>query len=191
MIPSPTALIVAIDALNEIGAPYILTGSIVSNSFSEPRATRDADFVISATKEQITKLRERLSEHFVAEPQMAFETVTGKTMHKFRERGSKFLIEIFEADLSDAHERARFDRRWKRSLVGREAYFTTAEDVVIQKLRWYARLGRDKDVKDVHLVLFHQWETLDWSYVEHWCDEHGTRDVLREAKKVVEEMLDG
>jgi hypothetical protein len=24
--------------------------------------------------------------------------------------------------------------------------------------------------------------TLDWNYLHHWCDQHGTRDLLEEIR---------
>ena len=58
----------------------------------------------------------------------------------------------------------------------------SAEDVVIQKLRWCIGGKRSKDFEDAIAVIGVQGkEGLDWDYVEKWCGEHGTLTVLREA----------
>lgn len=52
------------------------------------------------------------------------------------------------------------------------------KDVVIQKLRW----GRAKDIADVETVIGVQGAKLDWTYIERWCDAHGSRKRLDEVK---------
>jgi hypothetical protein len=59
-----------------------------------------------------------------------------------------------------------------------EAVIPTAEDVVIQKLRWQ----RDKDIADVRIVIAVQAAQLDWSYIHYWTDQHGTTDLLRRLR---------
>ena len=179
MIPSPDAVALVIDALNDIGAPYLITGSIASTAYSQPRATADADFVVDAAPDRLQALFVRLGAEFEHEPQMSFETVTGKTQHKFRHRSTKFLVEIFEARMDDPHEQSRFDRRRRETILNRLTYFPTAEDVVVGKLRWFKQIHRVKDRGDLLLVLKRQWDNLDWPYIEHWCREHGTSEVLQ------------
>jgi hypothetical protein len=190
VIPSPEAVGLVIDALNDLRAPYLITGSIASNAYGEARATIDADFVVDTDSAGIQQLRQALSQRFLPEPQLAFETVTGKVQHKFRFAATKFMIEIFEADLNDPHERARFERRRPETLLGRPTFFPTPEDVLVQKLRWFHRVRRSKDQDDVEKVMMHQWPVLDWPYIERWCAEHGSlAEFIRiraEVRRLVE-----
>lgn len=72
--------------------------------------------------------------------------------------------------------------------AGRSKFFRlhglapTAEDVIIQKLRWSSRAKRSKDFADAVAVLQVQGNALDWPYIEHWCGLHHTLDLLAEAK---------
>jgi len=53
----------------------------------------------------------------------------------------------------------------------------------IQKLRWSKGAKRSKDFDDAVAVMGVQGKAvLDWPYIETWCAEHGTLDVLAEAK---------
>jgi hypothetical protein len=186
VIPSPEALAFVIDALNDLGAPYIVTGSVVSNAYGDPRSTIDADFVLQASPDAIAQLRSRLSQQFDPETQMAFETVTGKTQHKFRHKSSKFLVEIFEARLDDPHEQSRFSRRRETTLLGRRTFFPTAEDVIVGKLRWYKQIRREKDWGDLKKVMRRQATLLDWNYVNRWSAEHGTSELLHQLSREVQ-----
>ena len=62
--------------------------------------------------------------------------------------------------------------------VGRSFWLPTAEDVIIQKLRW----GRTKDLDDARDVLAVQGqESLDMIYIKQWCTEHEIMDRLKAA----------
>jgi hypothetical protein len=177
---SPQAVLDAIDALNEVGAPYLLTGSLARNVYIVPRSTNDGDFVVEMNADQLESLFLRLTERFLQEPQMAFETVTGKLQHRFLHRQSKFLIEVFQADFNDPHERSRFERRLPVDVDGRKSFVPTPEDIVIQKLRWYHRLHRDKDRNDLRELVDCLKSTLDWPYIRRWADIHSTGKSLAE-----------
>jgi hypothetical protein len=78
-----------------------------------------------------------------------------------------FTIELFELS-SDPHDQSRFERRRKLTLLSREAWLPSAEDVIVQKLRWCKRAKRGKDFDDVVSVLGVQGpDTLDWRYIEN------------------------
>lgn len=73
----------------------------------------------------------------------------------------------------------RFSRRragWS-SQIGRHVHLPTAEDVIIQKLRW----ARPKDIEDARDVLAVQTPArLDMDYIARWCDVHQTSRRLEE-----------
>ena len=50
--------------------------------------------------------------------------------------------------------------------------------VVLQKLRWQ----RDKDPADVRVVMAIQAHALDWSCINRWAAEHGTVELLHQAR---------
>jgi hypothetical protein len=64
-----------------------------------------------------------------------------------------------------------------------EVSLPTAEDVIIQKLRWSRGAKRPKDFADTVAVMQVQGKSLDWTYIEQWCAQHETLDLLAEAKE--------
>lgn len=48
--------------MEEVGIPYVLTGSLASAYYGQPRATRDLDFVITVSDVEIEELLSRLDE---------------------------------------------------------------------------------------------------------------------------------
>jgi hypothetical protein len=67
--------------------------------------------------------------------------------------------------------------------LSRDAWLPTPEDVIVQKIRWCLGGRRSKDYDDTVAVMAVQGKSkLDWPYIEKWCGEHGTLEVLAQAK---------
>ena len=164
-------------ALNELGIPYMAVGSISSSVHGIARLTNDADFVLQLAPGQLTTLAAKLGPGYRLDLQGGFESVTFTTKYVLEVVGSEFKFELF--DLSDdPHDQERFRRRVSGNVLGLTAWVPTPEDVVVQKLRWYQIARRHKDWDDVEGVLLVQGMSLDWSYIESWCDRHGSREHL-------------
>lgn len=172
---TPESVREVIKALNDLDIPYMVVGSLSSNVYGIPRSTVDADFVIE-TDERIEAISQAIAGHFKPEPQLGFETIGMTTKHLFYERESSFRIELFVLSQDDFAQ-TRFDRRVRIDAGGLPMFLPTAEDVVVQKLRW----GRMKDMADAVDVIKTQANKLDWPYIRQWCMEHGSVDRLHTA----------
>ena len=162
--------------------PYMIVGSYSSNFYGIPRSTKDADLVVHLASAEWARLPNILPDGIELEDQMSFEMVTSTRRELLRVRDSLFQIELFRLS-EDAHDKLRFDRRRKEEIFpGAEVFLPTAEDVIVQKLRWALGAKRPKDFADAVAVMQIQGKTLDWPYIESWCAEHGTLAVLAEAK---------
>jgi len=171
-----------LDVLNELSLDYMVVGSFSSNRYGVPRATKDADFVLRIMTSQRERLFSKLPAAFHIDPQVSFEMVTATWRQIIQIPEIPFTLELFELS-GDAHDQSRFERRRRLTLLGRDAWLPTAEDVIIQKLRWSKGARRGKDLDDAVAVLGVQGKKpLDWPYIEHWCAMHDTLDLLAEAK---------
>ena len=113
----------------------MLVGSFSSNLNAIPRSTEDADFVVDLGERSILDVIRRVGPDLILNPQMSFETATGTTRHELSLADDPFKIELFPLSL-DPHDQARFRRRVRARILGRDAWAPTAEDVIITKLRW-------------------------------------------------------
>ena len=187
MTPTSNQIVLrVIDALERLDIPYMLVGSYASNSYGVARSTQDADFVISLGSQTIVPLADALKPDIILDPQLAFESVTMTSRFLARHKSSPFKVELF-LTTDDPHDRIRFERRQRRQFLDREAWLPTAEDVIVQKLRWFVRVRRTKDLDDARNVVSVRIGTLDLAHIRHWCDQHGSRqvfeDLLREAEE--------
>ena len=172
---------ILLDALNRLGLEYMVVGSFSSNRYGVPRATKDADFVLRVVAADLDRLIAALPSAFEVDPPLRFETVTGTGQQVIHIPEIPFTIELFELS-PDAHDQCRFSRRRQLTLLSRHAWLPTPEDVIVQKLRWCKGARRSKDFDDAVAVIAVQGRSaLDWPYIDKWCREHGTVDVLAEA----------
>ena len=168
-----------IRALVELDVPHMLVDSFSTNAYGFPRSTKDCDIVVQLDTHSIQEIVDRLPKNFVLDPQIAFETVTGTTRYDIDVLPTNFGIELFELT-DDAHDQSRFARRCEVLSPDMEAvvYLPTAEDVIVTKGRWGARAHRSKDLRDLKEVMAVQQNNLDWDYIHHWADLHGSRQLL-------------
>ncbi len=166
-------------AILPTGLDYVLVGAFATGYHAFPRATKDADFVVAAPLSAISEIAPHFPPAFHVDPQPQMEMLTGTYRWIVRVDGTEFRVEIFHLD-GDPHHEAIFRRRVavETPEFGGKVWIPTAEDLVIQKMRW----GRPKDVEDVRNILSVQADALDYAHIELWCRQHGTLNRLGEVR---------
>ena len=177
-----------LDALDIAGAPYMITGSLASNVYGIARATKDADIVVDFASADFDEIMKHMDSRIRLQGQVLFETITGTTRHILEVSKNPFKVELFHVN-PDPFMTQRFARRIEADYpeLGRKVWLPTAEDVVIQKLRW----GRDKDIADVQDVLFVSGPGLDFTYIGRWCEMHETTEILKQVLSKLPTELGG
>lgn len=166
------------DAAESMEIPHMAVGAIAVGAHGIPRATRDIDLLVSVDSQKgVYQLIERLEAFIEFEPQTQFDTITWGRRHVGVVRTPPpFKVELFEM-FDDPFVNSEFSRKIKTyvPMLSRDLWLQTAEDLVVQKIRW----GRSKDLDDARDVLAVQGpETLDMAYIKNWCSTHGTSERL-------------
>lgn len=168
--------------LNEANVAYMIVGSFSSNYHGIPRSTKDADIVLQFDASAWKLLSEKLPDGLTLNPQGGFEMVTATRKEIIKVAGTIFEIEVFHLS-SDEFDRMRFSRKIKAELFnGMITWVATAEDVIVQKLRWLKTAARSKDYDDVINVMKRKGERLDFEYITQWCNQHETLEILAKAR---------
>jgi len=171
----------SIDACETEKVDYMLTGAFATSCYGIPRATRDVDFVISIQDSNtIDAIIAHMKDEVDFGEQVQFDTLTWGKRHIGNTKCSPFLkVELFELfDDPFVEEQFRRRRHMVVPTLDVKTYVPTAEDVVVQKLRW----ARDKDLADaLDILIVQEPQKLDMDYVSHWCKEHGTEERLSDA----------
>jgi glycyl-tRNA synthetase alpha subunit len=173
--------LLAIEACEAEDVEHMLTGAFATSCYGIPRSTKDVDLVLSiSAPKEIASIIERLSPHVEFDQQVQFDTLTwGKRQVGCTRDVPHLKVELFEL-FDDAFVMEQFKRK-VRTIVGtlkKKAYVPTAEDVIVQKLRW----ARDKDLIDARdVIIVQEPKNLDMEYIRNWCRQHGSEGRLDET----------
>lgn len=166
-------------AIIAAGVDYALVGGLAVIAHTFPRTTVDVGFVVAVPMSAIDRIARHFPQEFHLDPQPQMEILTGTYRWIVDVDGSTFRVEIFHL-ADDPHHQSLFARRTTLFVpsLGQAVRIPTAEDLVIQKLRW----ARNKDLDDARNILAVQAEAIDFAYLELWCGHHGTLERLREVR---------
>ncbi|MBN1298317.1 MAG: hypothetical protein JW997_01370 [Actinobacteria bacterium] len=123
-----------VKVLYENNIQYMLTGSIVSSLQGIPRSTHDIDIIISVKKTDAhIILKAFSSKDYYINENSVISAIDSKSQFN--------VIDINEGDKIDfwiltesEFDKSRFLRKQKLTLFGFDAYVSSAEDTILQKL---------------------------------------------------------
>jgi hypothetical protein len=173
------------EALEALGIPYFITGSLASALHGVTRATMDVDLVADIRMDQIGALLDKLQAGFFADDQMIHDAVRQGVTFNLLHKEFVFKVDIFPVG-DRAFDRAQFERRVAYPLTDqpeRWVYVTSPEDIILSKLEWYFQAGETSPRHwwDVLNVLRIQGERIDRDYLDDWAAELGVSDLLARA----------
>lgn len=170
--------------LEDLRIPYLIGGSVISSLYGHPRTTFDSDLVADLQFQHVQPFSAALSQDFYVEPERMADAIQRRASFNIvhHRTGLKVDIFIFKNDSMARQEMAR--RRMVAPLpdLG-EVPIASAEDIILQKLRWF-QMGNgvsDRQWDDVLGVLKVQRKLLDFEYLKEWAAHLEVEDLLRKA----------
>ena len=184
----PESIVVTLlvtEALEELGAPYFIGGSLATALHGVARTTMDVDLVVDLRPEHVEPFVDILGEAFYADEIMMRDAILHRGSFNLLHLATMFKVDIFIFK-GRPFDQAQFERRVRQVLVEqplRTAFVASPEDNVLAKLEWY-RLGgevSERQWRDVVSVIKVQRECLDHSYLMRWAELLGVGDLLASA----------
>ena len=167
-----------IQALETIGIPYMITGSQASAYYGEPRFTRHidiaADMKPGQAKDFVTYFP---SNEFYCDEEMMEAEI--KTWGQFNiiHAASGLKIDVILTK-TVPFSQTEFARRNRRSVFpNQNAYFTSAEDVIIKKMEYYKEGASEKHLRDITGIIKISGEILDQDYIAYWAGRLGLTEI--------------
>lgn len=167
------------ETLDHLQIPWMLVGSFASNFYGEPRSTHDADLVIEVARDSAKRIATTLGADFiVSDESPAARPAQFNAIHA----SSGFKVDFWPLR-DDPFDRTAFARRRVVTLFGHRVPLPTAEDLILQKLRWDRESQSDQQRRDVVAILRAQGENLDWHQLRRWADTLGLTSALDAARQ--------
>lgn len=164
----------------ELKIPYYITGGVAAISYGEPRTTQDLDLVIAISPLDIERLTNALTKAGFYVP-----GIDDMKSGRMKTLQITEIESISRADLviagTDEFEQLKFERRRVVEFEDTALYFSSPEDVILNKLLWRQRSGSEKQWRDVLGVLKVQAENLDFEYLTQWAERLNIVDVLNQV----------
>ena len=159
-----------IHRLEQVGRPYMVTGSTAGILYGEPRMTHDVDVVIDLKMKDVPAFVAAFPrEEFdcPSEDVLAIEVRRGQRGHcNVIDHTTGFKADVYIA-FDDLHRWA-LAHRHVLDLDGLRVPVAPAEYVVLRKLEYYREGGSEKHVRDIRAMLEVSGDSLDRAFL----DEH-------------------
>lgn len=172
-----------LETLDRLEIPYMVVGSAASSVHGIARPTMDIDLVADLRVDQIEDFAAGLKTDFYADPEAMKQALFRGRSFNVIHYASTFKFDIFPL-ARDVFSQTQFGRRKfseTKSLGDPiECAVASAEDTILNKLRWY-RLGgetSERQWNDLRGVVRVQGSALDLSYLNTWAPKLGVADLL-------------
>jgi len=172
-------------ALEQMGVPYAVGGSLASSLHGVMRSTLDVDIVADMRQEHIQPLVAALSEEFYVDEEMMRDALRRRSSFNLIHYATAFKVDIFIRKIRP-FDQMQLERRKLAVIVAdpeQSVYVLSPEDTLLAKLEWY-RLGgevSERQWRDVLGILQVREGELDLDYVRTWARELQVTDLLERA----------
>ena len=178
-----------LDALENAGIAYMLSGSLGSSFHGRPRATNDVDIVIAPSQTQLATFLKSLGKQYYVSADAARDAFEHNAMFN--------VIDVeggWKADFVIRKNRpfslAEFDRRHRASVMGIDVWLVSAEDVILSKLEWSKGNAGGNQFRDALGVVVAQRGHLDHDYLNKWAKNLQLTGLLEELLKEADKLAD-
>ncbi len=174
-----------IDALDDLGIPYVLGGSLASSLVGEPRSTADVDLAIRGSEADVGRLVRTLAAEFYVSEEAATDAVRRSGSFNLVHLESVQKVDVFV--LGDGPlDRRQIERRRRIRVVEdppRDLWIGAPEDQILRKLAWYREGGgvSDRQWRDVLGIIAVQADRLDVVDLRAGATELGLAELLERA----------
>jgi hypothetical protein len=186
MLSEPIAVtLLVIEALDALGAPYVIGGSLASAVHGVARATMDSDLVADLRLEHVAPFTRALRNKFYLDEESIRDAIRSRRSFSVIHLEWSFKVDVF-IPKQRVFDRLQLERRTMQIVATdpeRTAYVATAEDTILAKLEWY-RLGgevSDRQWRDIMGILNVQRKQLDAGYMKRLATELQVNDLLQRA----------
>jgi Domain of unknown function (DUF1814). len=182
----PRKLLVEIASiLDKNKIPYLITGGMAVFVWGRPRFTADIDLVVELSVGKLDILEKSLKsldEAGYIDIDVMREALAKSGEFNFIDGKTGMKVD-FWVSTGDAFDHSRLKRRVAQKIIGHKVYFSSPEDLILSKLRWWRDTGSSRHKEDIVSIISISGEGLDREYLDRWAEKLGHKDLLDEAFK--------
>ena len=174
-----------IGTLEQMGVPYVIGGSVALAVWAVPRTTHDLDIVVDIPEDRIQEFCYHFPPvRYYIDPEAMISAFQRRNqasmgMYSFLDLDTGFKVDLFPVRTQDKAQQEALRKSIRTQVMhGLFAKVYAPDDLLIQKLRWYAASHSERQLRDcLNLVLTdlkRPIQLISWNYVETWTEELGS-----------------
>jgi len=171
-------------ALDSLGIRYAIGGGLASSALGVFRATADGDLIAAIFLANLVPLQNALGPDWYADlPMMESALRAGRSFNVIH-KVTAIKFDIYPARTEFHLSQLERARKIRLPLDGAvPCSVTTAEDILLAKLRWYLDGGESSDRQWNDVVgLLTTNDSLDLGYLQNWAARLGVTRLLEKAQ---------
>lgn len=169
---------IVVEVLERLQIPYLITGSVASMAYGEPRLTNDIDIVTEIRPQHINDLLAAFPapEYYLNE-EIIREAIQIPGQFNIIHPASGLKIDMIIRQ-NTPFDQSRFARRKRlRPAKDYEADFAAPEDVILKKMEFYKEGGSEKHLRDITGILRISRDEVDRQYIARWAERLGVTEI--------------
>lgn len=173
-----------IEAFEGLGIPYLVTGSVASMAYGEPRLTNDIDVVAAFEVRHIEGFLKRFPQcEFYISEEMVREAIRHRNQFNIIHPSSGLKVDVMMKE-ETPFDNSRFKRIRRISLAEPyQANFASPEDVIIKKMEYYREGGPEKHLRDITGILKITGEPIDRGYIRESAERMNLVEIWEAIQK--------
>ena len=170
--------------------PYLVTGSVASIAYGEPRLTNDIDIVAGIQRRHVAALVAAFPPgEFYVDEEAVVEALRNRGQFNIIHPASGLKVDVIVRQ-NTPFDDSRFARSRRISTApSLEAEFASPEDVMIKKMEYYKKGGSEKHLRDITGILRVAGDTVDREYIATWVQRLGLKDVWAAIQARMEKIV--
>ena len=171
--------------LSELEIDYYITGGFAVSVWGRPRATFDIDIVIKLVEPEVKSLAKALreiSKYGYINEDADHEAIKNRGEFNFIDPETGLKVD-FWIERGDARSKLEFERKVKKIIEGKEIYFISPEDLILNKLNWYKQDKSSRHIEDVESILKISGQKRNKEYLIYWVNKLGFQEILSKLQK--------
>jgi hypothetical protein len=162
--------------LEQLGIPYMLTGSIAMNYYAEPRMTRDIDIVVELDISSLHQFIEILENDYYVPVDSVHDAIRDTTLFNIIHEESIIKVDFIVRKNSE-YRMLEFKRRKQIRIGETPIYIVSKEDLILSKIHWARKSRSEMQKKDILNLMNTGY---DKKYVKKWALHLNVMDLYKE-----------
>jgi len=183
---APSWIELFIARLEPLDLAYMVTGSVATMVYGEPRLTLDVDLVVALERSRAQDLLHAFPESDFYRPPLEVVLLecerTARGHFNLIHHATGMKADVYLAAADDLHRWGLANRR-RVVFEGRELPLAPPEYVIVRKLEFWREGGSEKHIRDLRAML-EAGVVLDSAFLETEIRRRGLQEAWQEVRRV-------